>query len=64
MDQARLQREDRVCTRAFVNIMAPLVILAIIVQIDQRFMLIVPIEEQQSCFLHFLVQQSKYRELD
>jgi hypothetical protein len=64
MDEARLYREDRICTRAFVNIIAPLVILALIVQINSRFMLIVPIQDQQTCFLSFLAHESKYVEFD
>ena len=56
LEQARMQREERVFTNACVNYIVPLAILGLIANFIPYLMVIVPVEEEDVCWFYFLTR--------
>ena len=55
-EKARLLREERVCAKTFINLIAPLIILTLCSIFGSSLMFLTPIEEHDVCWLYYLTQ--------
>ena len=56
LEQARMQREERVITKACVNWVVPLAIIGLITNFIPYMMVITPVNEQDVCWFYFLTR--------
>ena len=56
LEEARMEREERVITNAFVNYIVPLAIIGLMANFIPPIMIIVPVEEEDMCWFYFLTK--------
>lgn len=56
LEEARMQREERVFTNACVNYIVPLAILGLVANFIPYLMIVVPVEEEDVCWFYFLTR--------
>jgi hypothetical protein len=56
MEEARMEREERVITNAIVNYFAPLSFLSFLVNFIPTLMVIIPVEEENMCWFYFMTK--------
>ena len=56
MEEARMQREERVVTNAIVNYFSPLIFLGLLANFVPTLMIFVPVDEGDMCWFYFLTK--------
>lgn len=56
LEKARMQREERICTDAFVNILVPFTFVGLVANFIPYLLIIVPIMEDDLCWFYYLTR--------
>ena len=56
MEEARMEREGRVITKAFVNYFSPLAFLGFICNFIPQLFIFVPVDETEMCWFYFITK--------